>query len=229
MSNVVIGSAWRSSEHNVPRYLDQIVALRDLVRDDYTIKILAVEGDSLDGTANALVRGAAARNLDLTLVEFDQRTPHFGSVEDPKRMNALSEVFNRVLDAVDEDTDIFVYVESDLLWKPQPLANLIRLVDDQEEGMDVIAPLIFAGPHFYDIWGFRKGGERFGPFPPYHPGLNRNGLTEVDSVGSCLAMRAEVAWETRIKNGNAIVGWCEEARSLGYKIGVHANLEVHHP
>jgi hypothetical protein len=121
-----------------------------------------------------------------------------------------------------------VYVESDLIWGAGAIWTLIDMALNRESGFDVFAPMIFAGDYFYDVWGYRKNGSRFTPQPPYHPDLV-NGLTEVDSVGSCLVMRAEVAEVCRIRNDYALVGWCEDARAHGYKIAVHPNLKVYHP
>lgn len=227
--NIVIGSAWRSSEHNVSRYLDQVFALQALLEPyDHNVRVIGVEGDSVDGTLQALQRGAEKRLIDLQVKKFDQHTPHWGSTTDPRRMKALSEIANTIFDMVDEDDDIFVYVESDLIWEPEPIATLIQMVEEKAEGYDIIAPLVFAGEHFYDVWAFRKNGEQFGPFPPYHSKL-REGLTEVDSVGSCMVMHTEVAYVTRIKDDNAFVGWCKEARAQGYRIAAHSNLRVNHP
>ncbi len=96
-------------------------------------------------------------------------------------------------------------------------------------GYDVFAPLIFAGPHFYDIFAYRKNGERFIPFPPYHIGIEPHKLCEMDSVGSCLVMRGEVARAIRIENDNCLIGWCDNARAHGYKIAVHPDFAVRHP
>ena len=227
---IVIGSAWRSSEHNVPRYLNQVQALAEYVEPfDHEVRVIGVEGDSVDGTAYALARGGEQRNLEVEIAQIRQGTPHFGSVEDPARMVALSLVANLIFDQVTAEDDVLVYVESDLIWDAPTIAALAEMVYRCEEGFDVIAPLIFAGKAFYDIWAFRKNGMRFGPFYPYHPQLNPRGLTEVDSAGSCLIMRSEVAETARIRNGNALVGWCESARRLGFRIAAHCDYKVMHP
>jgi hypothetical protein len=94
--------------------------------------------------------------------------------------------------------------------------------------VDVVSPLVFAGEAFYDIWAFRKSGIRFGPFYPFHHELVLDGLTEVDSVGSCLVMRAAVARAVRMSDG-ALVEFCNNARSRGYRVWVDAREQIRHP
>jgi len=55
------------------------------------------------------------------------------------------------------------------------------------------------------------------------------GLTEVDSVGSCLVMQAFAARTCRVRDENCLVGWCVDARAQGYKIAVHSSYTVKHP
>lgn len=225
--NIVIGSAFRNSAHACRSYMDRVAALRD-ASQGHTVSVSAVYGDSTDGTGEALLREAYSRNLALTLTECSHGGPVYGSTESLERMVALSKVGNAIFDSVRLHDDILFYVESDLLWDAHTARSLIDLAAMQEEGFDIFAPMVFAGWPFYDIFAFRKDGVRFSPFPPYHVGLHP-GLTVVDSVGSCLAMRGDVARACRIRNDNVLIGWCEDARQHGYRIAVHSDLKVHHP
>jgi acetyltransferase-like isoleucine patch superfamily enzyme len=108
---------------------------------------------------------------------------------------ALSFVGNGILELVRETDDVLVYVESDLIWNAGTVLQLIG--DLQIPSVDVVAPLVFAGESFYDIWGFRgMDGERFSPAAPYHSSLAAGGvetLAEISSAGSCLVMKGAVA------------------------------------
>lgn len=195
------------------------------------MRAVAVEGDSTDSTARDLKRGVQTRDLDLTVYTHNHGGPVWGSTENPARLAALSGVANKILDGVRESDDVLLYVESDLIWTPESIYQLIGYLDELK-GVDVVAPLVFAGRHFYDVWAFRGlDGNRFSPFPPYHADLTEttSDCTFVSSVGSCLVMSERVARQVRICNGQALVGWCEEARRLGYGIVVAPNVRVEHP
>ncbi len=227
--NVVVGSAFRDSQgEQILRYRDQTRALaKHLTSLGFGFRIIAAEGDSTDNTRRFLrnhLVGPWNENLDL--VDATHGGPKFGSTEQPERMAALTKVGNTILEAVKEDDDILLYVESDLIWDVPTAMSLINLV---QLGTDVVAPMVFAGEMFYDVYAFRKNGERFYGLPPYHPELKPEGLTEVDSVGSCLAMKAKIAREIRMPPGGVLVGWCDEARKAGYKINVASQLRIQHP
>ena len=90
----------------------------------------------------------------------------------------------------------------------------------------MFGPLVMAGDCFYDVWGYRDlNGERFSPFAPFCAGLGAS-MFEVSSIGSCLAMRGDVAMSCRIRDEYCLVGWCRDARAQGYRIAVCPDLMV---
>jgi len=225
--NIAIGSAFRNASHFVHRYIAQVRRLQEHAGPDHTVRIIAAEGDSVDDTRLALMRAATDAGLGIEFVECSHGKRWFGSTEEVERLETLSKVGNAIFNGVRETDDVLLYVECDLLWDPHTVGSLIDMAFRRDEGFDVFAPMVMAGEHFYDIWAFRMRGERFGPFAPFAR-LNA-GLTEVDSVGSCLTMRGSVARECRIENDYCLVGWCEGARQRGYRIAVHPGFKVHHP
>lgn len=226
--NVCVLSFFRNAGHGqAQRFLGQAAALRDQLnaRGD-RLRVSAVYGDSIDNTEQALIDTAAAQNHALALVEWNHGGPVFGSTEDPARLKALSALGNAGLSSIRKQDDVVIYVESDLLWTPE---TMIGLIDQLGPERQIIAPLVFAGEAFYDIFCFRKNGQRFSPFHPYHPELNLDGLTHVDSVGSCLVMQAHVARECRIQNDDVLMGFCADAWAKGYTVSVDATRKVVHP
>jgi len=158
------------------------------------------------------------------IVEYSHGRPEFGSTEAPERFEHLSRVGNTILENIPHDIDVVVYVESDLIWDAD---TILRLMEKLTREIDIISPLVFAGEAFYDIYAFRKGGKRFSPFPPYHPKLK--GLTEVDSVGSCLVMKGDVVRKVRIPPGQVLVGFCNAARKAGFRVWADPSEIVRHP
>src|SRR5690606_11720429 len=106
---------------------------------------------------------------------------------------------------------------------------LLTLIDDLE-GCDVVAPMaMHHSGRFYDTWGYRKSGQPFAFYPPYHPDFRAGELMEMDTAGSCLAMRAEVARRCRMQRQDAVVGFCRDARERGYRIWLDTRVQVTHP
>lgn len=229
MSRIAVLSFFRNAEGaHVHRFIERVSSLRNL--SAYPVRIVAVFGDCVDQTANDLLRQAEKHDLSLQLVESSHGGPVFGSTEDPARLKALSQIGNAGLSAInDEDAYVF-YVESDLLWDASTVLQLVKRVQ-AEEKPTIVAPLIFAGENFYDVFCFRKNGARFAPFYPYHSELdhNVNALTDVDSVGSAFVMPAEIARQCRIKNDNVLMGFCEDAWAHGFQVKVDPSLKVNHP
>lgn len=227
--NIVVGSAFRNSSMNAPRYFERVAALRDFIGTD-GVRVVAVEGDSVDNTREALVVAANYHRIPVDLRTCNHGGPVYGSTEQPERMVALSKVGNEIFEGVTTEDDVLVYIESDLLWAPKTICNLIRYAMHPERRFDVFAPLVMAGAAFYDIWGFRGlDGVRWGSIPPVmHPDIAKvvDGFVEMSSVGSCLVMRSEVARACRIRNDYCLVGWCEDARSKGHRIAAVLNEKV---
>lgn len=225
--NIVLGSLFRNSAgRHIGLYFDRVRALQDALPAGDTLRLALVEGDSVDNTASLLRVFANGLDIPLDLVTRNHGGPVYGSTEEVARMTALSQVGNGFLEAVQDTDDVAIYVESDLIWAPD---TMLRLAQQLQSGVvDVVSPLVFAGAAFYDIWAFRKSGVRFGPFHPYHHELVFDGLTEVDSTGSCLVMRAAVARAVRMSDG-ALVEFCNNARSRGYRVWVDARERIGHP
>lgn len=245
--NVCVASAFRNApQPQVQRWVNQVHRLHDAMTG-HTVRCVAVEGDSTDDTRFHLfnhldIASHYQENFKWDIVTCNHGGPVFGSTESPDRMACLSLVGNAIFDSVRDSDDVLVYVESDLIWTPETIMSLIEHLANT----DVVAPLVFAGDNFYDVYCYRGlDGSRFSPFAPFHESLvytilrlETDGtvsefkppkLFPVSSVGSCLVMHGHVARSARIRNGQALVGWCEDARSLGYRISVALGLRVEHP
>lgn len=230
--NIVVVSAFRNMSGRVNRYFQQVHALATHVGPDHPVRVVAVEGDSVDETERELVSLGKLWQIPTTVVRHDHGKKVFGSTEEPERIEALSGVLAAGMGGVEKSDDVVVYVESDLVWKPHDVGSLIDIAFERRAKLDVVAPLVFAGDAFYDIWGFRgTDGSRFGPFAPYHPCLESGEpLVEIGSAGSCLVMRADVARTVdSSKNREALVGWCGLARKKKFRIGVAVDFRVDHP
>lgn len=228
---IVVGSALRNMSGRVNGWFRQIHDLKQHAGEAHELRVIAVHGDSMDETERELHQFGELWEMPLEIVEHSHGHQVFASTEEPLRMEALSGVLRAGMGAVKKDDDVLVWIESDLLWEPHDIGSVIDIVDRGDDDFDVVAPLVFAGDLFYDVWGFRgMDGERFSPWAPYHSSMQPHGLTEVKSVGSCLVMKGDVAMSVKTpQNKQALVGWCAAARKKKYKIGVAADFRVRHP
>lgn len=221
--NITLCSAFRNAEKYLDRYFKQIADF-DLVlikRGDNLSPIWG-EGDSTDGTLSELWRMAfGARIVDCT-----HNGPVFGSIESAQRFKQLAYVGNKILDAVPIDTDVLVWVESDLTWKPETLIALINRL----QYLPCVAPMVMekSTGGFYDIWAYRCNGVQFTKNYPYHTDL-RGELLQMDSVGSCVAMVGDVAKRVRFPEQDVFVGLCRQINALGESIWLDPALTVWHP
>jgi hypothetical protein len=221
--NIVVISAFRNMAGRIKRYMRQVDELRNSLPADH-VRVVAVEGDSVDRTASILKEYPY-----MTVVTHNHNQRVFGSTEAPERLKALTGVMMAGWGGVRDDDDVLLYVESDLLWSADEVAPLLESASGRRDGYDIVAPLVFAGDYFYDVWGFRKDGVRFSPIPPFHADLATTGITEVDSVGSCFAVGAQLAAKVSPVGEEALVSWCRGAKELGLRIGVAAEHRIHHP
>jgi len=236
---IILASAFRNlSGKRLVRYLSQVSAF--IAEGGFeSYHLIWAEGDSTDTTLEEL---RAARttfqdlpgNVTVDLIDVTHGRPNYGSCENPDRLRCLSLVLNKILDAVPADADAVVYVESDLKWVPEVLQ---RLISQLQSPIDVISPPTFHrhprrpsdSKLLYDTWGFRTlEGRRYDRHMTRRS-LQQKGLKEMGSVGSCVAMRGDVARQCRVSNNLALVGWCEAVRGQGYRIWSDWRIHINHP
>lgn len=235
---VGIGSIFRNSTPYINRYVAQVnVLARLLHRDGNEVEALWVEANSTDYTLKQLQVSALRLNSfqcdHHTIIKRDTDDGiDYGHVDDAKRWAQIAHVANGVLEAAAgkpgyEELDALVYVESDLIWKPSVIYDLIQSL----EIVPAIAPMCFwlFNGQFYDTWGHRKYGERFKAAPPYHHAIPPQGLTPIDSAGSCIVMRREVFSQCRFQPEDGIVGLCRDIKAKGFQLWLDTSLAVTHP
>lgn len=171
-------SIFRDAAGYLPRYQAQVAALR--VRHD--VRLVVAEGDSSDDTLDRLKDWLGP---DDTLVKHDHGGPAFGSVDHPQRWAQVAGVVRATLDAVVDPGPALVWVEADLVWRPEAIAALVADLDEAA----AVAPLVLIGAsdRFYDTWGYRRGGVGFSQQRPWYSYDGGERLVPIDSCGSCFA------------------------------------------
>lgn len=232
--NVALLSSFRDATGYLPRYAEQVRELATaLGAQGDALHCVWCEGDSVDDSHAALLDLALHDPTPYT-VDIFQHThggPHFGSVEHPQRFAQLAGVGNALLDHVPDDADSVLIVESDLVWEA---ATLVRLVGHLAT-VPAVAPMVMdsdPADRFYDVFAFRRGGERFTNAAPYHPDLAtvRPGeLLQLESAGSVVAMRGHLARRARFPREDVIVGFCRELCADGATLYLDPRLCVRHP
>ncbi len=230
---IVVGSVFRNSASYVDRYFSQIRNLRMQTLPDIKMKLLLVEGDSKDDTWARLNHWRDMDILPNTSIELIKREhggPDYGRIDDPKRWGQIAYACNGIMENMPDDTSVFMYVESDLIWSAHDVNRLI----DGLYGIfqcDAVAPMCrwLRNGDFYDTWGFRAEGANFSPKHPYHPSIGSQSYFRLESAGSMVAMKKKVAERARFSEEDCIVGLCRNMRELGYDLWLNQNITIWHP
>lgn len=227
--NVTLCSAFRNASNYIDRYFAQVDRLSNALdqRGDILHLILA-EGDSADNTWQSLHRVACDGNMQLVTVNHGG--PDYGSVVSTERFANLAKVCNAIWQRLPANADAVVWMESDLIWEP---ATVLALLDHLTH-VPAVAPMVmlrregFPADFFYDSWAFRKNGKHFGHWPPYDDWLGED-MMQVDSAGSCLVMRGDVARAVHWPSEDVIVGLCRLINEQGGSVWLDSKLQVTHP
>lgn len=230
---IVLGSVFRNSSSYVDRFFSQARNFRMQILDEIPIELLLVEGDSLDDTWARLENWQKMNtmaNTSIKLIKRDHGGPEYGRIDDPVRWSQLAYAGNGVMENLPSDVSALIYVESDLIWSARDVNHLIDCLYGVYQ-CEAVAPLCkwLRNGNFYDTWGYRANGVKFASAPPYHQGLIPGKLIELDSAGSMIVMRGEVAKQVRFSEKDCIVGLCRNIRELGYHLRLNTNVTIWHP
>lgn len=232
MREIYLLSMFSTAQGYLARYIGQVNRMaREMAVDTQgdSLHCLWVEGDSEDDTWRVIQEITELDwKHDFTAIAWQH---HHGQdlrrgTAHPDRLANLSRIWNEMLDAVPESADMVVIVESDLVWQPETLQELIaRSAIDG----NIHAPMVWLDDAFYDTYEYRRNGRRFINYPPYHPDLRMGKPLELDSAGSCLVMLGEVARAHRTTETHELMGLCHSAREAGRKVILDSDLSVYQP
>ena len=224
--HIIICSLVKNGMKYLPAYRKQLEALVLPERLSWSLCIL--EGDSDDGTWDYLERWASECD-NVVIGREDVGEPVAGEGIDGRavRWARAGNACLELIDAVPQYSHV-LWMESDLCF---PLDLLERLLSLE---VDIVAPMIWIGGHFYDTWGFRDlQGNKWSHYPPYHPDYRSDSLMEVGSVGSCVLFRREVLdagvrFRGPYQTG-LLVGVCNDARAKGFRVFADTSTSILHP
>ena len=125
-----------------------------------------------------------------------------------------------------------LWLDVDLVSVPSDIIELLAEISEN----DIVAPFVLMEPNewfradrFYDVGGFRQNGKDFSLFPPYCEGGD---LVELDSVGSCYLIPAEVyRWGARYSPvGDEVEhpSLMKAAREMEFKVYARRDVIVRH-
>lgn len=221
MHTVTIVSAFRDSASHVASYAERIL---NLDYDPACLRLVCVEGDSVDGTWTMLQRWASW-DRRVILVKCDTGKKRYGSVIHPERFQILAQVFNAGMDAVDlEWSEYVMFIPSDIQFKADLLAHLVA------HNKDLIAPFTFTDDRHYDLWAMSRNGRDFGWFLEADvPALFGTEPIEMSTIGGTLLMKADVLRSgARYTPEEVDRGLCKMARERGFSCWVDPTLKVRH-
>ena len=232
---IVICSLFGNSIGHLERYFEQVEALAQTLwaKDKSCLSLILGYGDDEDKTGEMLFEYASA-GIGARLIDVSHGGRIYPSIEHPERFRQLADAGNRLLSTIPHDADAAIWLESDLIWNPQDIADLLAHLDY----IPAVAPRILHydnpglypgdGPFWYDTFAFRRNGVRFGNLPPYHADLNGE-IMQVDSAGSCLVMRGAIARQVRSTHEEVIYGLCRQIYERGGTIWLDPEITIYHP
>ena len=248
--NITLCSAFRNSVANghLSRYLAQCHDLDGaLYEAGHRLSFVWGEGDSTDDTLKVLT--AARWRFKAEIVDCTHGgAEQYGSVVRAERFRQLAHVGRCIYAALPADCAIMVWAESDLIWKPKTVVELVNRVGQPAYPRHVIAdlwgyrvrdiplvaavapPIILHRAHwgyrtFYDVAFFVKDGRNFDHQPPWHPGNDGRPMVEMERVGSMVAMDANYVRKI-VMDERVIGGVCDDIRALGGAVWFAADLEA---
>jgi len=225
MKTVLMASIVRDGSHYLDRYAVQVGRLSALLGEQgWKLRLALAENDSQDDTHRRLQMLASDHHG--AAWDLSHGGPKFGSIDNAVRWGNIARTWNRLLDRVAGwQRQALIYVEADLIWTEGTMVRLLQHLDT----VPAVAPMCWMGSIFYDIWGHRKDGVHFRNTPPFHPALvgHNGGLMQIDSAGSCIAMRGDVAQVARLNETEAMIG--PSIYEQGHSLWLDPSLEVRHP
>jgi glycosyltransferase involved in cell wall biosynthesis len=192
--------------------------------DQKKITHICIEGDSVDGTYDELIRWKKGAD-NIIVQKADTGCPKYGSVAEPARLINLARLWNIGIElAIERRPDYVMLLDSDIRVGPTVLKQL------RDREVDVVAPMLLfeRSVYFRDTWAYRAVGEQFSNRPPYSKAYKRAVIFEAESVGVPL-MRLEILKAGARCLGDEVVGLCRSVRELGYTIWVDPLAYVYHP
>jgi hypothetical protein len=217
---MILASIFRNSGRYVDRYVNQVKALRDHA----DVTVIVGEGDSVDNTYDRLL------DTDFTVLKVEHGGPSFRSRDNVLRWRHLAAVCNVVWAAAvrEHGDEPVVWVESDIIWDA---STIVALVHDLRTVPAVAAMSYrYEDPsEFYDIWGHVKDGTPFTRYPPYHAEISHQNLCEIDSAGSCFAIRADAVSAVEFAAADCVRGVGRSLRAAGFSLWLDPQLAVSHP
>lgn len=210
--------------------MDQVQDLWNQIPAAWHFSCVWGEGDSIDDTLVSLKH--ATRTYPAKIVDCAHGGGAYGSVVKAERFRQLAHVGNTIWAAIPADADVVVYVESDLIWQAE---TIMRLIDNVATGgLDAVVPKIilrragWPAHTFYDRWAYRYRGQHFSHHRPYFQGYKADQLTRIDSAGSCMAIRGELARKVNFPDDDVFVGLSRQIHEQGCSLWFDPALAVTH-
>lgn len=218
--HVTIVTPLRDAAAVLFEYTDRIDRLDYPLAD---LRLVFVEGDSADSTVELLERlwGDDPR---ATIVTCDTGSPKYGSVVNHDRFRVLATVFNAGLAVVDLVwSDYVLVLPVDIQFGPDLVAGLVS------REVDVVAPYVFKGGRFYDIWGWSSEGQFWVDFQESQ--MPKDGaLRLLDTVGGTVMIDAQVLRAgVRYSLEDVDRGFSRAARAAGFDLWADPAVIVRHP
>jgi len=214
--SVLIGIPVKDAKLWLPKCLE---SLNKLEYPSNKIRVVFIYGKSKDHTLDIIRR--YKKESKFTVEAYRENPMNIPKI--PISAAFIAPIYRDYQELIEED--YFCLLDSDIIkFDPILLKRLVSL------DVDLVAPYVWIidrNPRvFFDTYCFRYKKYHFHPL--YPPGINSNELLEIDSVGSCYVVKAEVFKKGEYRNPHPHIQFCNSIKKLGYKLYIDPKSHVYH-
>lgn len=218
---MIVATIIRDGADYLPRLREQIEALAPRA-------VVIVEGDSTDETWKELAQWADSSPIEIHPLKVEHGGRKYPSIDYPFRWRQIALACNVALTAAVrmlQADETLLYVESDLIWEADDLRRLAAHIPM----FDAVSPMSMQRGQFYDTWGYRKDGMKFGQHYPYFPTFTHDAMHQIDSSGSCFVLSHAAAQVVHFDHDDCILGIGRDLTKRGFTLWLDPTVEVRHP
>jgi hypothetical protein len=204
-----------------------ICQLQNLSKNNYEVGTITLVCENPKETENCRIQALIHHDPKFRIVYENNDDRDIFSLEE--KVAQWASIINQGIESAltTESTHIF-FIESDLCFPHDILDVLIN------KNVDIIAPLVLIGGHFYDSWGFRTlSNEKMRAIGDIKTNPLQNIPEELSSVGSAVLFKSSIFMDGIRFRGpyeeGLLVGICKDARALGYRVWIDKSVSIIHP
>ena len=240
MIKINVVSSFRDSIIWQNRYINQVGRFFSQLKNQRLLNILeidkiaCVEGNSQDNTYEILEQEKNKGDFNITLIKEESNNKSVGSFTTKERISTLSRCKCLGLDAIKDDCDYILCIESDLIIYDNFFLYKLLEAFNKIDKLGIIAPIITLDSvpvYFYDTWAFRdKKCNKWNNYWVWNQDyVDSIQYIEMTSIGSCSLIKADLVRSGCSFGEGDYPQMCSDILKSGHKVFCDKRLHIYHP